>query len=173
MPSQYEEVNVEDLAIEDYSDDQLRDIAENDSRTTAQEKAQAELNRRENDSAGNATDQPEEVEEEELEPPVEKRVEVTLPNGETSLEQPAKEDAGFVRDSTGAEHKTHGLAAGAGQVQHQVDQSQASGHFPADGTPPAGDHTVSAVTGNDELQKIADKGGTATEDAAGYDNTGE
>lgn len=109
---------------------------------------------------------------EELAPAAEKRVEVTLPNGEKSLEQPAGEDAGFVRDSTGAPHKTHGLDLGAGQVQQKVDQANASGHFPADGSPPSGHLTVSAVTGNTVLQDLAAEGGTASEDAAGYDNTG-
>lgn len=170
MPSQYEETNVDELGVENLSDDQLRDIAENDSRTTAQDKAEAELSRRENRNADEDVVIEDELEE--LEPPVEKRVEVELPNGEKSLEQPARESVDFVRDSSGTPHRTHGLEAGAGQVQHAVDQANASGRFPADGNPPSLDHTVAAVTGNDELQKIADKGGTAPEDAAGYDNTG-
>lgn len=109
-----------------------------------------------------------------LEDPAKKLEEVTQPNGETTLQQPAKEDAGFVRDSSGAEGESHGLAAGAGQVQHQVDQMNASGTWPGDGVAPSGDHTVAAVTGNSVLQDLADGGGTASEDASGEnDDDGE
>lgn len=47
MPSKYEETTVEDLDVSKLSDEELKDVAKNDSRTTAQEKAQAEINRRE------------------------------------------------------------------------------------------------------------------------------
>lgn len=174
MPSQYEETTVEELKLEEYSDEQVRDIAENDTRVTAREAAEANLNRRENDTTEDTDEvvDDREVDGEELPAPAVKLEERTLPNGEISLEQPAGEAVDFVRDSTGAKHLTHGLEAGAGQVQHKVDQANASGHFPADGSPPAADHTVAAVTGNTTLQEIADEGGTAPEDAAGFENTG-
>ncbi len=105
--------------------------------------------------------------------PPQKRELVEGPNGELTAREPAKTDAGFVRDSVGNEVESYGLAVGAGQVQHQVAQANATGHFPADGFPPSKDYTVAAVTGNTVLQDLTEDGGTAPEDAAGFDNTGE
>lgn len=169
--SQFEDTTVDELKVGDYSDEQLKDIAENDTRSTAREAAEAEINRRENDNAASDDSEiPSKLED--LPDPPAKLEEITLPNGEKSYEQAAGEDAGFVRDSTGEPARSYGELVGAGQVQHKVDQANASGHFPADGSPPSGDHTVAAVTGNSALQDLADKGGTASEDAAGFDNTG-
>jgi hypothetical protein len=102
-----------------------------------------------------AVETEEAVPEDELSESVEKFETRNLPNGEESRELVAKEDAGFVRDSTGAEHQTHGLELGAGQVQAEVDAAQESGHWPPSG-PPSADHTVAAVTGNTVLQDLVD-----------------
>lgn len=48
MTSQYESQTVEEIDFGALSDEQLADIADNDSRTTAQDKAKAEQNRRAN-----------------------------------------------------------------------------------------------------------------------------
>lgn len=171
--SQYEDTTVEELDVGNLSDEQLRDIAENDTRTTAQEKAQAELNRRDSADAADteatpATDTTDEERGYAL--PATATETVTAPSGEQHTVQPAKEDAGTLRDSTGDPYKAPSLEVGAGQVQHQVDLQNASGVFPASGDAPDASLTVAGVTGNTELQDIADKGGTASEDAAGIED---
>ncbi len=58
MTSQHEDTAVDDLDFSKMSDSDVKDVADNDSRTTAQEKAQAELNRREKDSDTSVSDGP-------------------------------------------------------------------------------------------------------------------
>jgi hypothetical protein len=53
--SQYEDTAVDDLDLSNMSDAEVKDIADNDTRTTAQEKAQAEQNRREKDDGDTDT----------------------------------------------------------------------------------------------------------------------
>lgn len=55
MTSQYEDQTVEEIDFGALSEEQLKDVADNDSRTTAQDKAHTELARREAEAnAGNA-----------------------------------------------------------------------------------------------------------------------
>lgn len=116
MTSQFEDTKVGDLDVSDLSDEQLRDIADNDSRKTAQEKAQAELNRRED---GDGSD--------------------TRGSSNTPDEAPVKDAAGYETSPLSEE-------SGARQVQAKLDQANTSGWFPGDGNPPSGDHTLAAVT---------------------------
>lgn len=150
MTSQFEDTPVDDLDVSSLSEDQLRDIAENDSRVTAQAKAQAELNRQEGtDTPAASTDVPD------VHP---KLIEVKAPSGETHTVTEAREDAGTLRNSAGEEYKAPSLAAGAGQVQADFDKMTASGVWPPDAAgPPTREHTVAGVTGNTTLQDLADK----------------
>lgn len=173
MPSKHEDTSVEELNVSDLSDEELRDIAENDSRTTAQAKAQAELNRRENDSSDEAANDagdgneapsfgevknPSEYEGDlDLPEPVAKTELRENPSGNETVELVAKEDAGTLRDSAGNEYQAPSLIAGAGQVQAEVDKEQASGVRFGDGSPPDDSLTVAGVTGNRTLQDLVNK----------------
>lgn len=128
MTSQFEDTTVDELDVENYSDDQLRDIAENDSRVTAQEKAQAELTRRENDTTPEDT-------------PADDALDA---NDVKERDNPQPEAP--VKNSVGEESAPLSEDLGAGQVQHKMDQAVASGTWPGDGQPPDSSHTVEAVT---------------------------
>lgn len=150
MPSQYEDTNVDDLDVANLSEEQLRDILENDSRVTAQEKAQVELNRREAEANADDTSTTKDT-------PQEGVSMVEAPSGEKVPVEPAKEEASTLRTATGEPYSALSEDAGALQVQHEMDEAQLSGTFPGTGGPPAGDHTVSAVTGDYSLQNAAEK----------------
>lgn len=133
MPSRFEDTTVDDLDVGDLFDDDLRDIAENDSRVTASEKAQAELSRRESD---NTPQEPAATE---------------GPNGERLTASDQKERANpreeaQIKDAAGNSVDARSAEVGGGQVQADVDRATVSGVFPASGNPPDESHTVAAVT---------------------------
>lgn len=126
MPSQFQDTTVEELDVGNLSDEQLQDIAQNDDRVTAQEKAQAELNRRGTADAPAAETAPLSAQDEK----------------ERAQDRPEAP----VKDSQGYESGALSQDLGAGQVQHDMDLATGSGVFPGDGNPPAATHTVEAVT---------------------------
>lgn len=128
MTSQHEDTTVEDLDVANLSDEALRDIAENDSRVTAQEKAQAEINRREAN-----TDDTDDTDTRNLD-----AVDVK----ERGFDRPEAP----VTDSRGYESSPESEALGAGQMQHDMNLATASGVWPGSGDPPDASHTVEAVT---------------------------
>lgn len=116
--SNFEETAVSELDVSGLSSDELQNIVDNDTRSTARDKAQAELNRRENDTEDQNTE-----------------------DGET-------DDAGHVKTSTGEKLQTEGLEAGAGQVQHLVDVANEQGFWDGsnEASPRGDEHTVAGVT---------------------------
>lgn len=150
MTSKLEDTKVDDLDVANLSDEDLADIANNDSRIGAREKAQAEIDRRDADD-----DTPDAAPERE---------------GKTALE--AADDVSYtdeghpqvaVRDSAGREVEAPAEDLGAGQVQAKVDAATIAGVTtgetdPSKVNPPSRAQTVSGVTGNTALQDLADEG---------------
>lgn len=130
MTSRFESTPVDDLDVGNFSDEDLRDIADNDSRVTAQQKATAELNRRDtSDEGAPSADQG-----------------TARLDANDVKERANPRDEAPVTDSRGYETSPASEDLGAGQVQHQVNLANASGTWPGDGSPPDATHTVEAVT---------------------------
>ena len=130
MPSGFEDTNVDDLDFAGMSDEDLQDVKENDSRSTAQEGAQAELNRREAAADADAdTDDDEPADaDEEHKALVEDKQRRLLVNPENA--------DGFNNDPD----------VGQNEVQAKFDEMEISGINPPTGGPPDPSHTVAGVT---------------------------
>jgi hypothetical protein len=133
-PSGFEDTTVDELDFSNLSDDDLRKIASDDERTTAQEGAQAELNRREPDS---------DSEEEETE---------TKPIPSMLPEDPMERAGALGLNTEGINLDPD---FGQVQIQNYADAVEESGVHPPTGGPPSDAMTANEVVKQAEADKVA------------------
>ena len=140
-PSGYEDTTVDEIKFGDLSDEDLKDIAENDSRSTAQEGAKAELNRRE--ASGDEEDS-------EAKP-----IPQLLPDDP----EERAEALGFNTDGMNFDPDF-----GQVQLQEFADAVEETGHYPPSGGPPDQSLTLLEVGKREQEEKEARR--EAMEEAA-------
>jgi len=148
--SEYSETAVDEIDFSSLSDDQLQDIVDNDERSTARDKAQAELNRRESADDSDAA---------ESSSAGDKGFSVT---SATSPDDPIERAEALGINSEGIN-----LDPDAGQlaVQDYFDAVEESGVIPPTGGPPDDSLTVAKVTEREAADKAARR--EAQEEAVG------
>ena len=132
MSSGHEDTAVSSIDFASLSDEELENIAENDDRVSAQEAAQAELNRRN----GGGDEEPADASEDAPSSEEEEHAALVADKQRRLLINPDNAD-GFNNEGD----------AGAAEVQEKFDAMEESGVFPPTGGPPSSQHTVAGVTG--------------------------
>jgi hypothetical protein len=140
VPSEFEDQSVDSLDFSNLGDDELEDIAENDSRSTAQNKAQAELDRRE--SAEDAEDGSDEADSEPQESGV---------TGDVGLDDPMARAEALGLNAEGINVDPD---AGQAQVQAYYDKLEESGTQPPSG-PPSDALTLEKAVEREQQEKEA------------------
>lgn len=166
MGSNYEDTAVDSIDFGSLSDEDLKNIAENDTRTTAQDKAKAEINRRESDSGDEGDGSESDDSSDTPEPPALQAGTgrtITDPSADdldnvdpgdklVSL-QPADPKERAERNGLNTEGINTDPDAGQAQLQAYANAVEESGTIPPTGGPPDDSHTVSEVVKREVAQK--------------------